>query len=430
MSHDLRQRVGIHFEDSQLVIISSVWCFRVPGMDGEQLLQELSLLREVATKQMVQIEQLERDKSALHSRCQTLQVLYVEVKQDRNRLSRLLASAQRELVHIKRTGTVKAETLRRKRVKQRNPPPPYCSDEEPSYRRFENVDTDLDSPTSPDARMNLETITRLFELHQNTSNPPESKTVIESCVDSSQNLLEAESQDENNVAIIKEEEELNSKEVQIRRSSFCIAHYGLFFDTSLSSGVIVVSVVPNSEAFKAGIRAKDQVLEICGLNMRTANYRLAEKILRESDVDRIQIKVTSEPKKRAIIKRPSKLVRRDAFKNKLRIHSFFERKRTEHRALYQTYRLPVALPRKINVPQSLEKIRLLGGNAVGIFVHSIYDDQLSSFLQTGDQLLEYNNRDLTNATAEDAAIELAKPIRDAVLVVLFNIDSEFATLPN
>ncbi|OQR78368.1 disks large5-like, partial [Tropilaelaps mercedesae] len=65
----------------------------------------------------------------------------------------------------------------------------------------------------------------------------------------------------------------------------------------------------------------------------------------------------------------------------------------------------------LNKPSSSNLgITLLGGNAVGIFVHSVEPDSpAAAGLRPGDQILEYNGIDLRNFTAEDAASELAKP---------------------
>ena len=43
-------------------------------------------------------------------------------------------------------------------------------------------------------------------------------------------------------------------------------------------------------------------------------------------------------------------------------------------------------------------------------------------LQKGDQILEYNGTDLTNATAEQAAYELAKPVENVSILVQYNPD--------
>lgn len=71
-------------------------------------------------------------------------------------------------------------------------------------------------------------------------------------------------------------------------------------------------------------------------------------------------------------------------------------------------------------------ISLVGGNAVGIFIHSVQPDSLAyhAGLRTGDQILEYNGSDLRNATAEEAAYELAKPADKVSVLAHYRIDSE------
>jgi len=49
-----------------------------------------------------------------------------------------------------------------------------------------------------------------------------------------------------------------------------------------SSGVFVSSVTnEHSVAYKVGIQVGDQLLEVCGINMRYATYQLAENILEQ-----------------------------------------------------------------------------------------------------------------------------------------------------
>jgi len=66
----------------------------------------------------------------------------------------------------------------------------------------------------------------------------------------------------------------------------------------------------------------------------------------------------------------------------------------------------------------------VGGNAVGIYLHSVQRDSLAynSGLRTGDQILEYNGTDLRQATAEEAAYELAKPADKVTVLAQYNID--------
>lgn len=68
---------------------------------------------------------------------------------------------------------------------------------------------------------------------------------------------------------------------------------------------------------------------------------------------------------------------------------------------------------------------MVGGNAVGIFIHSVeYDSAACQVgLRCADQILEYNGVDLREATAEQAAYELAKPAADNVsILVQYNPD--------
>lgn len=69
-------------------------------------------------------------------------------------------------------------------------------------------------------------------------------------------------------------------------------------------------------------------------------------------------------------------------------------------------------------------ISLVGGNGVGIFVHSVQPGCLAedAGLRTGDRILEYNGVDLRQATAEQAALELARPADKVTLVAQFMPD--------
>lgn len=73
---------------------------------------------------------------------------------------------------------------------------------------------------------------------------------------------------------------------------------------------------------------------------------------------------------------------------------------------------------------------MVGGNAAGIFIHSVQPDSLAyhAGLRTGDQILEYNGTDLRSATAEEAAYELAKPADKVTVLAHYRIDSKFIDL--
>ncbi len=66
-------------------------------------------------------------------------------------------------------------------------------------------------------------------------------------------------------------------------------------------------------------------------------------------------------------------------------------------------------------------VRLVGGNAVGIFIHSVDIDSpaYNIGLRCADQILEYNGTDLRHATAEQAAYELAKPVENVSILAQY-----------
>jgi len=66
-------------------------------------------------------------------------------------------------------------------------------------------------------------------------------------------------------------------------------------------------------------------------------------------------------------------------------------------------------------------ISLVGGNGVGIFVHTVQVGSLAEEggLFAGDRILEYNGIDLRQATAEQAALELARPVDKVTLVAQY-----------
>ncbi|XP_037785436.1 disks large homolog 5-like isoform X4 [Penaeus monodon] len=67
-------------------------------------------------------------------------------------------------------------------------------------------------------------------------------------------------------------------------------------------------------------------------------------------------------------------------------------------------------------------IQMVGGNALGIFVHAVPPDSpaAKAGLRPGDHILEYNGVDLRHATAEQAAFELAKPADNVKMLVQYN----------
>lgn len=56
---------------------------------------------------------------------------------------------------------------------------------------------------------------------------------------------------------------------------------GITIQCNEGGGIFVSTVTANSIASRAGLRCGDQLLEVCGINMRDANHKIAAKILRQ-----------------------------------------------------------------------------------------------------------------------------------------------------
>ncbi|XP_053610257.1 disks large homolog 5 [Plodia interpunctella] len=192
-------------------------------------------------------------------------------------------------------------------------------------------------------------------------------------------------------------------------------------------GVFVSTVNDNSLARQVGLQIGDQLLEVCGINMRSATYQLAARVLRQIG-NSITMLVQYSP---------------DKYKDEVEVtgsSSSGESSHDEEVSLsgsptprnspgpQQSIRMETPSNEVATLSRSGNKdlprflliemrncsdlgISLVGGNAVGIFVHSVHIDSPAHIagLRTGDQILEYNNVDLRRATAEQAALELAKP---------------------
>ncbi|KAK9686089.1 Guanylate kinase [Popillia japonica] len=220
-----------------------------------------------------------------------------------------------------------------------------------------------------------------------------------------------------------------------------------------SGGIFVSSVNDNSLASRVGLQIGDQLLEVCGINMRKATYNLAANVLRQCG-NSITMLVQYSPDKyhelegsgscsgsssnedgdgeptpcnspKEVRKShpnslslPLTMVAQTLKRNSqpatnLQRQSSSNRNEDEPRYLYIE-----------TVKTSNLGISLVGGNAVGIFIHSVQPDSLAyhASLRTGDQILEYNGSDLRHATAEEAAYELAKPADKVTVFAHYRID--------
>lgn len=71
-------------------------------------------------------------------------------------------------------------------------------------------------------------------------------------------------------------------------------------------------------------------------------------------------------------------------------------------------------------------IQMVGGNALGIFIHAVLPDSPASKsdLRIGDRILEFNGMDLRQATAEQAVCELSKPAENINILVQWDYKSK------
>lgn len=204
-----------------------------------------------------------------------------------------------------------------------------------------------------------------------------------------------------------------------------------------SGGVFVSSVTEHSLASQVGLQVGDQLLEVCGINMRSATYKLAANVLRQcgnsitmlvqyspdkynefegsgssspGDGSGDEVSVSGSPTPRNS-PGPQQSLRLDAPSSDISSN----RQSQNSKELSDPRFLMIEMRKSCDLG-----ISLVGGNAVGIFVHSVQVNSPAyhAGLRTGDQILEYNNTDLRHATAEQAALELAKPA-DKVIIQYF-----------
>ncbi|XP_041362513.1 disks large homolog 5-like [Gigantopelta aegis] len=268
---------------------------------------------------------------------------------------------------------------------------------------------------------------------------------------------------------------------------------GFKVENGPSGGIFVSSVNQNSLAAEAGLFPGDQLLEVCGINMRNATFDNALTVLRQCG-DNLSMKVQFNPEKyreqhdtssassvssmtvgsmspmspispmspdhsqphypmssprgsdayssqRSTDYRRCEMHRhvdsRDhhdtasstslasskghVTKSPSHSHSSSRGKSSSNDS---TYERPRYVTLKKRNPNSSIGFSIVGGNAVGIFVHEAPQESLvegANTIQRGDQILEYNSRDFRSFTAEQAAIELSKPCSVMQILAQFNL---------
>ncbi|KAM3956975.1 LOW QUALITY PROTEIN: MAGUK family member discs large 5 [Aphomia sociella] len=196
-----------------------------------------------------------------------------------------------------------------------------------------------------------------------------------------------------------------------------------------SGGVFVSTVDENSLASQVGLQVGDQLLEVCGINMRSATFSLAAQVLRQIGNSITMLVQYSPDKYKDEVRevRGSSSSGESSHDDEVSLSGSPTPRNSpgpQQSIRMETPSTEVATLRQSSGNKDLPRflliemrncsdlgISLVGGNAVGIFVHSVRIDSPAHIagLRTGDQILEYNNVDLRHATAEQAALELAKP---------------------
>lgn len=203
-----------------------------------------------------------------------------------------------------------------------------------------------------------------------------------------------------------------------------------------AGGIFVSAVNDNSLASQAGLVIGDQLLEVCGINMRNATHEHAVTVLRQCG-DNLTMKVQYNPEKymdgaevsssvsvvsslAASPARSRKLSSGDSEQSTPKHHTpQLSKSSSSADGIYERpHVVHLKRPKGANGPG----FTVVGGNAVGIFVHEISPDSPAfSKLQRGDMILEYNNISFEAITAEQAIHELSKPCSNMRLTIQGNM---------
>ncbi|XP_044760440.1 disks large homolog 5 isoform X2 [Coccinella septempunctata] len=224
---------------------------------------------------------------------------------------------------------------------------------------------------------------------------------------------------------------------------------GIQINCLQGGGIFVSTVSDNSLASQVGLQIGDQLLEVCGINMRNATYNLAASVLRQCG-NSITMLVQYSPDKYHEVEGSgscsgdSSCNEEEDENETTPCNSPKEIRKSAlvSGGLLRNAHTPISLPIRQSAHRTsngLEEprylymdtmktsnlgISLVGGNASGIFIHSVQPDSVAyrAGLRTGDQILEYNGSDLRAATAEEAAYELAKPADKVTVLAHYRID--------
>ncbi|KAL3877008.1 hypothetical protein ACJMK2_034768 [Sinanodonta woodiana] len=198
---------------------------------------------------------------------------------------------------------------------------------------------------------------------------------------------------------------------------------GFQIEKGPSGGIFVSTVNEKSLAVQAGLVIGDQLLEVCGINMRNATHDLAARVLQQCG-NNLTMLVQYNPQKyndiddstKALSSSPSVTNSPDSSHNEII-------PRSPRLGQQSSPESPRRMTFKKASPNSSLGITLVGGNAVGIFVHEVQSDSPASGhdgLHCADQILEYNGVYFTEVTLEEATNQLYKPCVLVEVVAQYN----------
>ncbi|XP_055915942.1 disks large homolog 5 isoform X1 [Eupeodes corollae] len=233
-------------------------------------------------------------------------------------------------------------------------------------------------------------------------------------------------------------------------------------------GIFVSTVAEKSIATRAGLQVGDQLLEVCGLNMRSATNDIAANVLRQcgnsitmlvqynpekflsaeydggNNLEPESVNHSGSPTPRNSPRPPvrsliasSPITTSSALTNSsimppsntlistpIKDQSFADS--LENQSDVSSQDIPTTIyeeeARYVTLHMDKSKnlgIKLFGGNKVGIFVHDVTVGSPSdrAGIRKGDQILEYNGVDLRCVTAEQAANEISKLTETVTMLV-------------
>lgn len=228
-------------------------------------------------------------------------------------------------------------------------------------------------------------------------------------------------------------------------------------------GIFVSSVTEKSIASRAGLQVGDQLLEVCGINMRSATKDIAANVLRQCgnsitmlvqynpekydghNLEPESVTHSGSPTPRNSPRAPRSLVvptttsapspvissatpKSSVMSGQIKSQQFSDSLENQSDSSQHCSADSIFEEEARIITLHVDKgknlnIKLIGGNQVGIFVHDVQRDSPAELagIRKGDQILEYNGVDLRCVTAEQAANEIARFTDTVTLLVQNNL---------